>query len=104
INVGTVDKIEIKNDTAVEVEMQIQKKLKNIIRKNSLATIGTDGLMGSKLVNIAPGSPDSPIVAEGDNIASVKSVDTEKMLRTLELTNQNIATISGNLKATTENI
>src|SRR5438874_5994764 len=86
INVGTVDKIEIKNDTAVEVEMQIQKKLKNIIRKNSLATIGTDGLMGSKLVNIAAGSSDSPIVAEGDNIPSVKSVDTEKMLRTLELT------------------
>jgi phospholipid/cholesterol/gamma-HCH transport system substrate-binding protein len=104
INVGTVDKIEIKNDTTVEVEMQIEKRVKNILRKNSTATIGTDGLVGSKLVNIDPGTPDSHVIAEGDILLSIKSVDTEKMLRTLELTNQNIATISGNLKAVTENI
>jgi phospholipid/cholesterol/gamma-HCH transport system substrate-binding protein len=104
INVGTIDKIEIKNDTTIEVEMLIVKKLKNIIRQNSVATIGTDGLMGSKLVNIAPGTPDSRIVAEGDYLPSQESVNTEEMLRTLELTNKNIATVSGNLKAVTESI
>jgi phospholipid/cholesterol/gamma-HCH transport system substrate-binding protein len=104
INVGTIDNIEILNDTTIEVQMLIVKKMKNFLRKNSVASIGTDGLVGSKLVNIEPGTPDSPVIAEGDNLQSLKAVDTEKMLRTLELTNQNIATISGNLKAVTENI
>jgi phospholipid/cholesterol/gamma-HCH transport system substrate-binding protein len=104
INVGTVEKIDIVNDTTIEVQMQIVKKMKSFLRKNCIAAIGTDGLVGSKLVNIDPGSPDSKLIAEGDYIPSLKAVDTEKMLRTLELTNQNIATISGNLKAVTENI
>jgi phospholipid/cholesterol/gamma-HCH transport system substrate-binding protein len=104
INVGTVDKVEIVNDTTIEVRMQIVKKIKNILRKNSVASIGTDGLVGSKLVNIEPGTPDSHVIAEGDYLPSLKAVDTEKMLRTLEFTNQNIATISNNLKAVTENI
>jgi phospholipid/cholesterol/gamma-HCH transport system substrate-binding protein len=104
INIGTVDEVEIKNDTTIEVRMIVVKKMKNILRKNSIATIGTDGLVGSKLVNIDPGTGDAGLIAEGDFIPSLKSVDTEKMLRTLELTNQNIATISGNLKAVTENI
>jgi phospholipid/cholesterol/gamma-HCH transport system substrate-binding protein len=104
INVGTVENITIVNDTTIEVSMVIVKKMKTFLRKNCIAAIGTDGLVGSKLVNIDPGTVDSPLIAEGDYIPSLKAVDTEKMLRTLELTNQNIATISGNLKAVTENI
>src|ERR1039457_3677637 len=45
INVGTVAKIEIVNDTCIKVEMNIETDLKKVIRKNSIATIGTDGLM-----------------------------------------------------------
>src|SRR5690349_17842455 len=104
INIGTVARIEIRNDTTIEVQMRVQKRMKDILRKNSVATIGTDGLVGSKLVNIDPGTQDSGRIAEGDYIPSLKSVDTEKMLRTLELTNKNIATISENLKAVTENV
>jgi len=104
IDVGTVKSIEIKNDTSVHVEMVIEIKMKNFIRKNSLATIGTDGLMGNKLVNITPGTMDAPLINEGDEFPSEESVNTEAMLRTLEFTNQNIGFVSANLKEITENI
>ena len=52
IDVGTVDKINIINDTVIEVEMLINNKIKNIIKKNALVSIGTDGLVGNKVVNI----------------------------------------------------
>jgi phospholipid/cholesterol/gamma-HCH transport system substrate-binding protein len=84
--------------------MVIESKLKNLIRKNSVASIGTDGLMGNKLVNIDPGTPDAAIITEGDILPSLKAVNTEEMLRTLELTNSNIAIISANLKTVTENL
>jgi phospholipid/cholesterol/gamma-HCH transport system substrate-binding protein len=104
INVGTVDEIVLRNDTSIVVWLVLEKKMKGFIRKNSVASVGTDGLMGNKLVNIAPGSVDAPLIAEGGEIPSEKSVDTEAMLRTLEFTNQNIAFVSANLKDITERI
>jgi len=104
IDVGTVEKIEIINDSAVSIEMLIDDKIKQFIRKNSIASIGTDGLMGNKIVNISPGTTADRLVQENDVIQSLRSVNTEEMLRTLELTNSNVASISSNLKDITENV
>ena len=60
--------------------------------------------MGNKLVNIDPGTGDSPVITDGDNIPSKEGINTDAMLRTLDLTNQNIATVSANLKNITESI
>lgn len=104
IDVGTVEHILINNDTAIRVEMVIEERMKAVIRKNSIAGIGTDGLMGDKLINIDAGSSDAKTVDEGDEIASLAFVNTEEMLRTLEFTNQNVAVVSANLKSLTETI
>lgn len=104
IDVGTVEKIEIINDSSVRVIMVIDDKVKNFIRKNSISSVGTDGLMGNKLVNISPGTSEASFVQDNDEIVSLRTVNTEEMLRTLELTNLNIAVISSNLKDITENV
>src|SRR5690606_32869164 len=52
IDVGTVKDIEIAGDSAVLVVMIIDEKIRPYIKQNSIASIGTDGLMGSKLINI----------------------------------------------------
>jgi phospholipid/cholesterol/gamma-HCH transport system substrate-binding protein len=104
INIGTVDEIIIKNDTTILVTMLINSSLQGVIRKSAVATLGTDGLMGNKLVNIEPGTTDSDFLEDGDMIASVKSINPEEMLRTLDFTNRNIAKVSANLKNITENI
>ncbi|HNP48562.1 MAG TPA: MlaD family protein, partial [Bacteroidia bacterium] len=104
IDVGTVEKMEIISDTAVKVTMRVDEKLTQFIRTNSIAMIGTDGLMGNKLINIEPGTGDSPTVTDGASIPSLKSVDTEQMLRTLNQTNQNVSIISEDLRVLTGNI
>lgn len=104
INVGTIDKIEIKNDTTIRVKMFVEAKLKNVIRKNSIASLGTDGLMGNKLVNIDPLSGNAGFVTEGDELTSIAAVNLEDMLRTLSVTNKNVMAISANLKTLTDNI
>src|SRR6187401_796117 len=93
IDVGTVKKIEILADTMVRVELSLEERLKKLIRKNSMTSIGTDGLMGNTLLNIAPGTSASPLVNDGDELASIHPVNTDEMLRTLDFTNENIATI-----------
>ncbi|MBP6656286.1 MAG: MCE family protein [Bacteroidia bacterium] len=104
IDVGTVDKIEFANDSTIKVDMLIDDNFKKYIRANSIASIGTDGLMGNKLVSIAPGSSDVPLVENLSVIRSIKIVNTEEMLRTLDNTNNNISTITKNLKEITDNV
>lgn len=104
IDVGTVKKISLESDTSVRVTMIIDKKLKKFIKKNSIAAVGTDGLMGNKLVNISGQPGDSPVVEDGDEILSMKPVETDEMLRTLNTTNENIAAISSDLKKITQKI
>ena len=55
IEVGTVKKVIILNDTLIEIIMVVDKNMKNVIRKNAIITLGTDGLIGNKVVNIEPG-------------------------------------------------
>lgn len=104
IDVGTVDDIEIINDSIIEISMSVLRRMETIIRINSVASIGTDGLMGNKLINIEPGTADHRLAAEGDVLPSIKAVDTEKMLRTLETTNLNVERISSNLIELTNTI
>lgn len=104
IDVGTVDKMEIINDTSVRVTMSVQENLLNFIRTNSYTSIGTDGLMGNKLVNIDPGTPNAPTITDGATLPSIKGIDTEQMLRTLNQTNDNVSIISEDLRILTGNI
>ncbi len=104
IDVGTVKGISLESDTSVRVTMIIDKKLKKYIKKNSVAAVGTDGLMGNKLINISGQPGDFPSVEEGDAILSLIPVETDEMLRTLNTTNENIASISGDLKKITQKI
>jgi phospholipid/cholesterol/gamma-HCH transport system substrate-binding protein len=104
IDIGTVEDIQLLNDTTIEVTMTIAKKMAAIIRTNSIASIGTDGLMGNKLINIEPGTFSSPMAQEGEILPSIKSVDTEAMLRTLQSTNTNVERISNDLMELTMTI
>src|SRR5579872_2441318 len=64
IDIGTVESIELTNDTTVQVDMIIQRKVQKFIRKDARAGIGSDGLMGDKFVAITAGTPTSPLVMD----------------------------------------
>ncbi len=104
IQSGTVKKVKIFSDTIIEVTMIIQTKMKSIIRKNAIVSIGSDGLVGNKVVNIVPVRQPVPLAVEGDIRSSVKAVNTEEMLQTLYRTNKDISVISADLKTTVQRI
>lgn len=97
IDVGTVKSITVENDSAIIITMVIDEKMRPYLKKNAIASIGTDGLMGNKLINInsQPGPADP--LGPGDIILSRKPVETDEMLRTLNTTNENIEKITHNL-------
>lgn len=104
IDVGTVYEISIVNDTSIYVEMILKEEIKDFIRTDAIATIGTDGLMGDQLINISPGSPNSPLVKEYDTLITLDRIDSDRMLRRLGQTGSNVEIISVNLMEIVEKI
>ena len=104
-DVGTVNDIEIISDTAVCVVLRIDDKYAAFIKKHAIASIGTDGLMGNKLVNILNAmGPDNRTIKDNDTIVSIDPVETDEMLRTLNRTNEYVSSIAYNLKNITDQI
>jgi phospholipid/cholesterol/gamma-HCH transport system substrate-binding protein len=104
IQAGTVKKLQILSDTVIEVTMIIEKKMQTVIRKNAIASIGTDGLVGNKVVNIVTAKQPAALAEEDDILASKKAVSTDEMLQTLYKTNNDVAIIAANLKTTVQQI
>ncbi len=102
INVGTVKDIDMKNDTLIRVIMLIQENMKEHIKTDAIATIGSDGLVGSMIINIVPGNGNAPLVQSGGQITSYSRIGAEDMLSTLNVTNENAALLTADLlKVTT---
>jgi phospholipid/cholesterol/gamma-HCH transport system substrate-binding protein len=104
IQAGTVKSIRIIDDTTIEVVMMINNDLKPYIHTNADASIGTEGLIGNKVINITPGKGIASIAEDGDMLNTRRLANTEDMLQTLSKTNDNIATISEGLKQTVQRI
>lgn len=97
INVGTVKNIEMINDTTICVDMVIEQKIQQHLKKNAVATIGSDGLVGSMVVNIIPDKNNSDPITPGDTIKSYSKISTNDMLTTLNTTNENAALLTADL-------
>ena len=102
ISVGTVRGIEMINDTTIRVEMIIDKTIFTHIKKNAIATIGSDGLVGNMIINIIPGIGEEVSVQPGDQIRSRNRVSTDDIFNTLSKTNKNAATLTANLLKITD--
>jgi phospholipid/cholesterol/gamma-HCH transport system substrate-binding protein len=98
IDVGTVKSVEIINDSTVDVTMVIENKVQAFIKKNATAMVGTDGLMGNKLINISSSTENAPSVEDGDVLVSKSPLGTDDMMRTLNITNENVKDITVDLK------
>ncbi len=104
INVGTVDNISFLSDSTLRVIMTLDKKIQPFLKKNAIASIGTDGLVGNMIVNISPGSGTDQVVEDGDQISSYTRIEAENMLNTLGQTTDNIALLTLNLLEIAEKI
>lgn len=104
VKIGTVRKINFYGDSQVEIEMNVEKEVVDFIRKDSKATISSDGLIGNKIIVIYGGTTLAPAVQDGDRLESVMPLDTDKMMETLQVNNENLVEITNDLKVLTSKL
>ena len=97
IDVGTVDDISIISDTTVSVTLAIDHSVKKFIKKDAKASIGAEGLMGDKIVNLTSGSESGEEIANGDFIQSMEGSTIDAIMKSVKVTADNAAVITGDL-------
>ncbi|MFA7418048.1 MAG: MlaD family protein [Melioribacteraceae bacterium] len=104
INVGTVESIGVVSDTTVRVEVLIDESIRKYIKKNSVASIGSEGLMGNKILIISPGMGTEKEIEDNDKIATVQPVNMDEVLLSLKTTIDNTSKVTSDLSKITHNI
>lgn len=104
IEIGTVHKIKFLNDTLIEVSLNISDKMKDIIRKNAKVSVGSEGLVGNKVLNISPSGQATAAAVEGDVLAGASGVNTDDLLLTLEKTNKDVAIVVAGMRTSIERL
>lgn len=97
ITVGTVDNMEITNDSTVRVDMLIKMEIKKFIKTDSEVAIGSEGLIGDRLLIISQGSFDAPLAKEDTQLESVEPVETDAIMLSLKITAENAEIITNEL-------
>jgi len=82
IHEGAVKRIELprRPDGPVTVVMALEEPTKSVIRKDSVASIKAEGLVGDKYVEISFGSKDAAPVRDGDRIDGVPPQDVSDLI------------------------
>jgi phospholipid/cholesterol/gamma-HCH transport system substrate-binding protein len=84
VNIGNVDQVRISKqpdpNRSVEVDLKLDESYKNIIRTDSMVTIGTIGLLGDKYVDITRGTEAGDVVPEGGTLQGMEAGDIRKIV------------------------
>jgi phospholipid/cholesterol/gamma-HCH transport system substrate-binding protein len=104
INVGTIDNVSIISDTSVRVVIVIDESTRRFIKKDAIASIGSEGLMGNKALIISPGTGGKKIIEDNDIIAITQPIDIDEILKSLKTTIDNTSSVTGDLAKIAANI
>lgn len=97
INVGTINGIELITDTSVQVDLVIRKKYQEFIKTDARAGIGSDGLMGDKVLTIFPGTFTNSPVKNNDLIISKNAIEMDDVMSSMKTSVDNAAIITTQL-------
>lgn len=97
ISIGTVENIEIINDSTVKVDLMIKDDVKKFIKTDSKASISSEGVIGDKILVISQGSSQSKSVKDGDKIKSFEPVEFDDILASVKISAENAEVITDEL-------
>ena len=104
INVGTIENISIISDTSVKVEILVDESIRKFIKKDAVAIIGSEGLMGNKILIINPGTGGKKEIENNDVIQTAPPINMDDILISLKSTMDNASDITSDLSTITNNI
>lgn len=103
VKIGTVKEVRIVAEGKVIVKLSLKDRQSEFIRKDATASIGSDGLVGNKIVVIRPGSANE-LIAENDVINTTSPPDTQELINIAKDVGDNTKSLTADLSAIADKI
>jgi phospholipid/cholesterol/gamma-HCH transport system substrate-binding protein len=103
VKIGTVKNVTIISEGQVVVGLSLKDKQNEFIKEDATAFIGSDGLVGNKIVVIRPGSG-STSIQDNDTINSLSPTDTQDLINIAKDVGSNTRSLTDDLKLITSKI
>src|SRR5690606_6406808 len=104
VKIGTIREVNFTENSKVEIVMVINKESTEYVRKDAAAVISSEGFIGNKMIVIEGGSSSTPHIEDGDMLHSKEGNDTDAMMATLQVNNQNLVDITNDIKNLSERV
>ena len=104
VKIGTIREVNFTEQSKGEIVMVINDESKEYVRKDAVAVISSEGFIGNKMIVIEGGSSNVPYIEEGDELHSKEGNDTEAMMATLQVNNENLVAITNDIKNLSERV
>jgi phospholipid/cholesterol/gamma-HCH transport system substrate-binding protein len=104
VTVGNVKQIVIDPQGQIIVTFEVIGKYSSRVRQDSRATIGFQGLLGDKSLDLSAGSPGQPEIPPGGIVASIEPWDITEILAKATPTLEKVQTILNNLANISETL
>lgn len=97
VKIGTVKHVQIISESQVLVSLSLKDKQNQFIKTNATAYVGSDGLVGNKIVVIRPGDA-ATAIHDNDTINSFSPADTQELLNIAKDVGTSAKAITDDLK------
>lgn len=77
--IGRITAITLNELAMVDVSMEVDKKYQHWIRNDSTVKLVKEGLVGDSIIEVSVGTPEKPVLNEGENILYVKTKALDEM-------------------------
>jgi phospholipid/cholesterol/gamma-HCH transport system substrate-binding protein len=103
VQIGTVKDVQIVAEGKVVVALSLRDKQNKFIRKDATASVGSDGLVGNKIVVIRPGNSGA-IIQDNDTINTFSPTDTQELINIAKDVGSNTRSLTDDLRLITARI
>lgn len=100
VTVGAVQDVEVpkRSGEDLTVRFDIERRYRHLVRTDSRVEIKTIGLLGDKYLEVTPGSPETPLLEPGSEIAAIRGSELDKILAGSGDLFENVNSVAESLK------
>lgn len=97
VKIGTVSGVRIASEGKVVVTLALKENQNRFIQDDAMVSIGSDGIVGSKIVVIRPGRS-TAVIGESDTLSTVSPTDTQDILNLARDVGENTRSLTDDLR------
>jgi len=106
VQIGRVKRVNLPPEPGgkVRVDLSIATRFSNRVRKNSVARVETQGLLGDRIVELSVGTTEAPPTKDGDVVLARDPTDFSKIVSQGAETVKNVADLAESLRGTADSL